>query len=145
VQESSPELPKSQPYDPNQLDLFRDFIAVQKEEIDLRRDQLQQRAEELKLHHELSLQALHTQSNDRKDDRKYRQTKWIGGLIFSLLVIGFLLAFACFAIVYEAKELVLEMTKILLGFAAGGLGGYAIGYQRAKSKSADGDYDISEE
>src|SRR5881397_151155 len=114
---------KSNVIDPNQIELFKEFLKVQAEEIELKRQGFEIEIQSNKDSHEYAKLALQAQVRDREAERLHRyshgtRTYWfIGGVIILLLL------FAGFAL-YIDKEAVVkqlgEMIVVVLGAASGG-------------------------
>ena len=122
-------------------DLIRDFFQIQKEEINVKKDELKlqtQRDQNQKSYAELALKA---QLQDRDHERAHieRKTKlyFVGGIILFLV----LLVFCGYALSIGQGQLILKIAEIIGIFSAGFIGGY--GFKTARSSQQE--QSISEE
>jgi hypothetical protein len=87
--------------DERQLELFKEWVSVQKGEIGLKSKQLELREKELaveesqvKLGHEYALKALEAQSHDREAQRVFRRKVMVWSLWFGVLLVVLFAAFS---------------------------------------------------
>jgi len=57
------------------IELFKEWVSVQKDEIGLKRKQLDVEESQVKLGHEYALKALEAQSRDRDSQRLFRRAR----------------------------------------------------------------------
>ena len=105
--------------DERQLELFKEFIAVQREELDLRTKQLGLREKEIGTEHEYALKALDAQSRDRESDREFRRKAVLWSFRFGGVLVLLLAAFCAYALWLNKLEMVKDI--LLQIFGTGGL------------------------
>jgi hypothetical protein len=120
--------------DAKQLDLAfaREFLDVNRKEIELRSQELSLRKDQQSQSHELSLTSLKEQGADRREDRAHQRAMMMQYLIFAGLVVVVLLGFALAAMWMNREAVVMEALKLLAPFV-GGLGaGAFFGYRKGQ-------------
>lgn len=105
------------------------LLDVQVAELQLRRDELAIRQQELKQDNSFAEKALSTQERDRKDERMHQATLATRRYAFAAAVIVAVLVFAAVALLHDKDQIVLEIVKVVLFTAVGGFGGYHFGKQ----------------
>jgi len=135
---------------PGQTDFAfaREFLDVQRKEIDLKVQDLALRKDQQSQSHEYALQSLSAMAADRAAQRTHRIAEMRQYLLFAGLVLLLLLVFAGLALHWNRETIVLEGLKIV-GTFVGGLGaGAFLGYRKGqkemqKSESVpDGDENL---
>lgn len=111
------------------------LIDVQTKEQALRSQELQVRVQELQYQSKHALEILAAQERDREKERDHGRRMQRGPLIATVVVFTAILLFTGWALLMNKDAIVMDILKLVLGFAAGGIGGY--GY--AKSKKDDND------
>lgn len=102
-------------------------LAVKQLEISLQEKQEETRRLEIERNTQIALAQIQAQAEDLKDNRTKYNTMLNGRYRFIGVVVVLLLLFAISGIALGAKDMVLEVFKLALGFAAGGFGGYFYG------------------
>ena len=112
--------------DERQLELFKQFVAIQKDEIDLKSKELVLREKELAVeekslerNHDYALKALEAQSKDRDAQRILRQKAISWSFFFGGFLISLLAAFSTYALSLGKIEMVKDI--MLQIFGTGGL------------------------
>lgn len=125
--------------DERQLELFKQFIAIQKEEIDLKGKQLVVREKEIGTEHEYALKALDAQVRDLEADRQFRRKAIAWSFQFGVLLVLLLAIFCGYALWLNKLELVKDI--MLQIFGTGGLAGLAFFAARSfyKGRKSPGD------
>jgi hypothetical protein len=118
-----PEEQKLPSIDERQLELFKEWVSVQKDEIGLKRKQLDVEESQVKLGHEYALKALEAQSRDRDSQRLFRRKVMAWSLWFGVFLVVLLAAFSSYALSLGKIEMVRDM--MLQIFGTGGLGAAA--------------------
>jgi|HubBroStandDraft_6_1064221.scaffolds.fasta_scaffold880500_1 hypothetical protein len=118
-----PEEQKLPIIDERQLELFKEWVSVQKDEIGLKRKQLDVEESQVKLGHEYALKALEAQSRDRDSQRLFRRKVMAWSLWFGVFLVVLLAAFSSYALSLGKIEMVRDM--MLQIFGTGGLGAAA--------------------
>jgi len=113
--------------DDEQMVLFRDWLDTQKEEHDLRRQELDLQSKSQDQNHAWALKALAAQQDDRKSIRQYNLSRQKLVHLSVVLIIAMLVIFSGYAVHLGQSAIVIEIIK--LGGVA--LGGYGIGAYRA--------------
>lgn len=121
------------------VDVARDFIELQKQEVEVRKEELALKSKEVDNSHEYALKALEAQKEfyqsaptERRKDRW--QIFWIGALAFVLVA-----AFFIYLFISGNGEFAKEIIKYLIGAIFGGSAGYGIGTRKVKQKNEEGD------
>jgi hypothetical protein len=116
--------------DERQLELFKEWVSVQKDEISLKAKELALREKQLgveesqvKLGHEYALKSLEAQSLDRDSQRVFRRKVMLWSLWFGVLLVVMLAAFSFYALSLGKIEMVRDI--MLQVFGTGGLGAAA--------------------
>jgi cation transport ATPase len=149
--EKPPERPAQLPLvDDRQLELFKQFVSVQKDQIDLKtkeialnEKQLAFEESSLQRNHEYALKALEAQTEDREAERQVKK-RVITWSFSSLALVLILLAAFCFYALSQGK---LEMVKDIMMqiFGTGGLGAAAFFVARSVYKTPKAQEEESEE
>jgi hypothetical protein len=116
--------------DDRQLELFKEWVAVQKDEIGLKAKELALREKQLaseesqvKLGHEYALKALEAQSRDRDAERVLRRQIMLCSWWLGVLLVILLAGFSSYALSLGKIEMVRDI--MLQVFGTGGLGAAA--------------------
>jgi hypothetical protein len=116
--------------DERQLEMFKEWAAVQKDEIGLKAKELALREKQLageeiqvKLGHEYALKSLEAQSIDRHSQRVFRQKVMVWSLWFGVFLVVLFAAFSFYAFSLGKIEMVRDV--MLQVFGTGGLGAAA--------------------
>lgn len=121
-----------------QLDLAfaREFLEVNRKEIELRSQELGLRKEQQTQAHELSITSLRGQGTDRQDERIHQRKVAQQYLVFASVLVLALLGFALVAMGMGREAVVMEALKLLAPFI-GGLGaGVFLGYRKGQREGA---------
>jgi hypothetical protein len=114
----------------------REFLDVQRKEIDLKVQDLALRKEGQAQSHDYALKSLSAMAADRGAQRGHRISEMRQYLIFSGIVLLLLLTFSGLALYWNRETIVLEGLKIV-GTFAGGLGaGAFFGYRKGQKDTA---------
>jgi cation transport ATPase len=114
---------------------LQQLIENQSKEQALRSQELQIRAQELEYQSKHATAILATQERDREKVREHSRRMQRGPLITTVVVVCAVLIFTGWALHMNKDAVVMDIIKVLLGFAAGGMGGY--GYAKSKKKDDD--------
>jgi hypothetical protein len=113
--------------DERQLELFKQFVSVQKDELDLKAKELVLREKELVVeegslqrNHDYALKALEAQTKDRDADRGFRQKAIFWSFMFGGFLTVLLAAFCSYALYLGKIDMVRDI--MLQIFGTGGLG-----------------------
>ena len=123
---------------PIDVELARDIVHVQSQEIEVRKAELSNAREQDALAHEYAMEALRAQTAALDGERAARERQTMRRGVFALAALALLIAFFCYAIHAGQNTLVVETLRTLTAFALGGAGGYAVGRGR---RPADGGSD----
>lgn len=114
------------------LALAREFIDVQRKEMELRATELALRKEAQTQGHEYALSSLSAQGTDRNAERVHQRVSARQYLIFAGCIFLVLIVFAALALHWGREAVVMEAVKALSIFV-GGLGaGAVLGYRKAQ-------------
>lgn len=108
------------------------LLAVQEQKIALELKQAEVSLRELDHNQKLADKSIDAQIADRKDERSVAQTMHKHRLIFMGIVITLVISFAVIAIALDKDAIVLDMTKVILGFVGGW--GASLAWQRQKQR-----------
>lgn len=113
-----------------------ELIAVQKQQLTIRLEEIRLESAELGHNQSIAKQSIETHERDRKHNReeitkRQQSTQWF---VFAIVVA--MLAFSGFAIYAGQSAMVIDVLKIIAGFAAG-MGFQA--YRSYKKKESDDD------
>jgi hypothetical protein len=115
----------SAPFDVNQLELFKEFLKLQGDEISLKKQRFEIDRQEQSNSHEIAKLSIDAQIRDRQAQRVYKSKSATKTYFFIATIIVLFLAFAVFAL-YEGKESVVKEIVNTVVIAVGGVaGGYA--------------------
>lgn len=114
---------------------IQQLLEVQTKEQALRSQELQIRAQELQYQSKHASEILSAQERDRELERNHGRRMQRGPLWATVIIVIAVLIFAGIALSMNKDAVVMDILKIMLGFAAGGVGGY--GYAKSKKKDED--------
>jgi hypothetical protein len=129
-----PDKPQDIPAPPFNVDLF---LQNQAQEIALRRGELDLRREQAQQNFEYANKALAAQLEDRERERAFVHRDRLGARILFGLMILVLALFLSIALLLDKDQIAMEIIKLIGAFLAGGIGGYALGRQQAKTNGSD--------
>lgn len=137
------ELPESQEDGSRreEIALFRELLDVQREELSVRKEEIQVQREGQTNAHEYSMHSLNAQVVDRESSRTFHAGQLKRRLYFAGFAILILAAVVVAALWFKEPTIALEIIKVIGWLAAGGAGGYAIGYHRGRRR---GDQEIQD-
>ena len=125
-----PDKPQDLPVPPFNVDLFlqnqAQEITLRREEIELKRDQAQQ-------NFEYANKALTAQLEDRERERTFTYKDRHGARMFLGSMVFLLALFLSIALFLDKDQIAIEIIKIIGLLFAGGIGGYALGRQQART------------
>jgi hypothetical protein len=125
--------------DPAQMELFKEFMKLQSEELGLKRQEFDLSLQQQKDAHEMSKLSLGTQERDRLDSRKHHSRGCSKAYMFIGLLALLFLVFIGFCI-HEGKEaLVRELGQTVVMVVGGGAGGYVLCVSRMSKQSSKQD------
>jgi len=134
-------VPKPEKEAPGQIDFVfaREFLDVQRKEIDLKAQDLVLRKEQQAQSHDYALKSLSAMATDRSAQRSHRILEMRQYFVFAGVVLLLLLVFAGLALQWNREAVVLEGLKII-GTFVGGLGaGAFFGYRKGQKDSPRSD------
>jgi Flp pilus assembly protein TadB len=104
-------------------DTIKDLIEVQRSKIALELKQTEVALKEIEHNGKIADKSIEAQKEDRKDAREKQVQSERNGFIFAGAVVFFITLFAYAALQIGKDAVILDMVKVLIGFA----GGYGIG------------------
>lgn len=116
-------------------DTLRQMIEVQTREQALRGQELQIRTKEIEHQSKHASEILEAQERDREKERDHNRRIQKGRLITGGIITTLVLVFVGAALFMNKDSVVLEITKLVLAFLAGGAGGYGISQSKNQNKS----------
>lgn len=123
--------------DENKLpaELAQDFLSLQKEELEYKKQELVLREKEVDNSHEYSLKALDAQKGFFENlPSEHRKNRW-QLLAIAVTLFIFIAAFFIYLLETGHSDFAYELMKYMAGAVFGGGAGYGIGYKRGTSKS----------
>jgi hypothetical protein len=116
------------------------FLAITQKQLEVQAKQVELQDKVDARNYEYAKELLKTQLEDRKDERLHEQKKIVyQGILLGVVVIGIFATTAHLA-TNGQKEVAIEIIKYVAPLAAGGLGGYGLGYAKGqKSKETQKD------
>lgn len=121
------------PAKPLSEDTIRDFLSVQKQEVELRLKEIERDHAEINFNQSVAQKSIDAQERDRKHAREEQTKRQKTHQNFVLMATVAVLAFACFALYTGNGELIVDLVKVVVGFI-GGMGFMAL---RRKSNGVD--------
>lgn len=115
------------------------FVDTQEKELQIKQQELAQRERESEYNYQLAQRSIEAQERDREAHRNYFKNHQKNRYIFVTIISILILIFLGFTIWKGETELVMDIVKIVSYLVAGGLGGYAIGYNKATDKNTPED------
>jgi flagellar motor component MotA len=103
---------------------LRELLSVQKQELTVRFEELQRDKAEISLNQSLAQQSIDAQERDRKHEREEVTKRQKTHQNFVLFVVFLILAFSGGAMWMGQSALVLDLSKVIVGFV-GGMGYFA--------------------
>lgn len=126
-----------------QLQLFRDYVRVQGEEMNLRHKQLDLESQNQRDGFSFARESLAAQLQDRQRDRDHaKHTIW-WTLVFSVTVLVVILIFAGFCLFIGKEQFVVEAMKVLLYGSGGGGVGYSLAKRQQRQQGNDAENQVS--
>jgi hypothetical protein len=116
-------------------DTLKELLSVQKQDIALRLEEVRRDSAEIAHNQSIAKQSIEAQERDRKHEREEVTKRQGSQQRFVALVVLALLAFSGFTIYIGQPSIVLDILKVVVGFAGG------MGYQayRAYKEDRDGE------
>lgn len=115
-------------------DIVRDFLAIQKQEIGVRQNEVAIRGKEIDNQKEIAIKSIEAQGADLKDQRAHSRTASIITKLFVLLLILVTVALIIYLVEKGKDQMAIEIIKIvgiaLISFG----GGYFYGKSTAVNK-----------
>ena len=106
---------------------IQDLLSVQKQELSIRLEEVRRDNAEISHNQSIAKQSIDAQERDRKHNREEITKRQKNSQLFVMAVIVAILVFAGYAIFSGQTDLVLDILKIIVGFAGG------MGYQAYKT------------
>lgn len=122
------------PGPPISEETLKQLIETQTREQALRSQELQIRAKEIDHQSKHASEILGAQERDREKGREHNRRMVRGVLIALGIIIALFLIFVFGALYINKDQVVLDIVKLLIGFIAGGAGGYGLGKSKSKTK-----------
>ena len=97
-----------------------------KQELALRKEQMRLREQELGNAHEYSIKAMDASFADRTHERSHSQEQLNTTLRYTLFLFINLVALICYALYLTKDQFVMELVKALIFLLTGGIGGYSL-------------------
>lgn len=119
---------------PAVLESLNKFAETQALEVEIKRQELVVKEKEIESNERIALKSIDVQAAAQATKYDKFNKHLIHRYVFIGCIVLMILTFAGFALVYGAKELVLDSLKILLGFAAGIFGGFNWGKSKKNSE-----------
>ena len=119
------------------VDVARDFIELQKKEMQVRADEVAIRSKEIENSHEYAMKALEAQKNFYQNaPTERRKDRW---QMFWICAFGFILVVAFFIYLFSSGngEFAKETIKYLIGALFGGSAGYGIGSRKSRKNQEE--------
>ena len=108
-------------------------LIVKKQEIALQEKREETRRFEIEQNTTVALAQINAQAEDLKDNRVRYNSMLSKRYWFIGSIVASLLAFATAGIYLGAKDLIVEILKVVVAFSAGGFGGYHYGKSKKDS------------
>lgn len=123
-----------------QPEIAEKFLDITKKQLEVQIKQVELQDKADARNYEYAKELLKTQLEDRKDDRLHEQKKIVyQSILVGTIILG-ILAVTAYLAVNGQKEVAIEIVKYVAPLAAGGLGGYGLGYAKGqKSKESQKD------
>lgn len=112
---------------------LKELLSVQKQDIALRVEEVRRDSVEITHNQSIAKQSIEAQERDRKHDREEVTKRQRSQHIFVIAVLIVLVFFSGYALHIGQSAVVLDLIKVLIGFAGG------MGYQAYKSSKERND------
>lgn len=106
---------------------IKELLSVQKQELAIRLAEVQRDNTEISHSQSIAKQSIEAQERDRKHDREEVTKRQQSQQWFTLAIVIILMGFASYAIYSGQTALILDIVKVIVGFAGG------MGYQAYKN------------
>lgn len=113
---------------------LKELLSVQKQDIALRVEEVRRDSAEITHNQSIAKQSIEAQERDRKHDREEVTKRQRSQHVFVISVLIVLIIFAGYALSIGQSDVVLDLVKVLVGFA-GGMGYQA--YRSSKERDED--------
>lgn len=114
-------------------DTVKELLAVQRQELSLRLEEVKRDSAEIAHNQSIAKQSIEAQERDRKHEREEVTKRQSSSQWFILLVTLVVVVFAGYALYIGKEAVVLDVVKVLIGFAGG------MGYQAWRDRKQDTD------
>lgn len=111
----------------------RELLAVQRSKIDVELKQADITLKELEHNMKIADKSINAQAEDRKDARLCQIHKDRNMYLFVGFIVVAILIFSTFALMSNKEALVLDLVKVIVGFA----GGFGFGWYRRSKKQSE--------
>jgi hypothetical protein len=95
------------------------MLAVQEQKITLELKQAEISLREIDHNQKIADKSIEAQAADRKDERAVQKTMHLHRLVFAGAIVAALIIFILIALAMDKDALVLDIVKVLIGFAGG--------------------------
>lgn len=116
-------------------EVIRDFVQVQKKELEVRQHEIDQQSKEAEYNYKYSIKALEVQEKDLSNERESNQSALTKVLFFAVVIAILMLVFLGYLVYSGNPELVIEILKGIGYVLAGGAGGYGFGYNKGYTQN----------
>lgn len=128
-------LQNAAPPDVKQLELFREFLKLQADEISLKRQRFEIDLQEQKNTHEISKLSIDAQLRDRQAERIYKSKTSTKTFIFIVVMVVLFLCFSGYALFIGKEGIVKQMGETVVLVVGGVASGYAYCLKKTVGKS----------
>lgn len=108
---------------PASAELVKSILSNQTREIELRKQEEENKKQSLKYNYELAKQSLQAQIEDRKEQRAHQKVLWKWLMWFCVFMTFIISGFVCWALYLGKENFLLEIIRIIFyggsGFCAG--------------------------
>ena len=115
-------------------EMVEKLLEVQAREQNIRGQELVIRQQEITHNAKHASEILAAQERDREKGRIHERKQTLGRMVFSVILVLLVLVFIIVALWMNKDALVLDLVKVMLGFAAGAVGGYSYKSIRTKQE-----------
>lgn len=112
-------------------EIVKKFVETQEKELEIRQQEIAQRDKELEVEYDLAKRSLDAQERDRDRNRNHFSSFLLRRYIFIGVLTFIAILFLGFSLWIGESDIAMEIIKVASYIIAGGLGGYAIGYNKA--------------
>ena len=115
------------------LTALHSFVDAQSKEVEVKKQELEVRSKEIDSNERIAMRSIDAQEKFHTDNRSQYNKHLIHKYVYVAVLVIIVAVFAVFLVKNDAKDLVVEVLKLLMAFGAGAFGGFQAGKNKKDS------------